>query len=135
MKNKNAKSTGLTITAGNWSLNRWGKEIKGHPTDAAHEVVAHDGRLGATVCFLPVSSEIYEHGTRKKRVISPGESLANGRLLAAAPELFRALVATWIIVEGTPDILNHIGHCRNKADGKTLHETVRKLIDEVAGKT
>lgn len=76
------------------------------------EVVANDG----SVCTVAGTS-----GTQK-------EAEANARLIAAAPELFRALVATWIIIEGSPDMLDRVGHCTSKDTGKTLHETVRAII-------
>lgn len=135
MKSKIVKSGPSTFTRGDWSLLRWGREIMGHISDAGHIIQSHDGIIGIEVARLPVSStteEVVPDGPPiNRRRLSRAESLANGRLLAASPRLFRALVATWIIIEGSKDILERVGHCVNKETKKTLHETVRELIDEV----
>ena len=146
MKNTNAKSRktakpsrdkSIKFTGGDWSLLRWGKELKGHFSDAGHIVQAHDGKIGIEIARLPVASitdeNVPDGPPINRRQLSRAESLANGRLLTASPRLFRALVATWIIIEGSPDILHHVGHCTSKDTGKTLHETVRELIAEVEG--
>jgi len=119
-------------TTGDWQLLRWGKELKGHDSDAAHEIHAYDGKnCGICVARLPVAAVATEHGTRKKRTISKAESLANGRMIAAGPELFNVLVATWIVLEASPDILAHVGQCKSKKTGKTLHQTVRDVVARV----
>lgn len=72
---------------------------------------------------------VCEFGSPSKSGVRP----ANARLIAAAPELLTALLATWIIIESEPDFLDHIGHCTSKVTGKTLHETVRAAIAKATG--
>jgi len=46
-----------------------------------------------------------------------------------AKDLHRALVATWIIIEGDEEFLEHIGQCESRVTGKSLHQTTRDAID------
>lgn len=84
-----------TRTPGDWILLRWGKEIQGHPDDAGHIIQANDGTIGVDICTIPVASETAEmlpNGRSiHKRVVSRKESLANARLLVAAPKMLDAI--------------------------------------------
>jgi hypothetical protein len=48
----------------------------------------------------------------------------------ASQKVLHALIATWILIERSPDILQRIGHRRSKITKKTLHEIARDAIDQ-----
>ncbi len=46
--------------------------------------------------------------------------------------LLRTLIATWIVIEGHPEMLATIGQASSSITGKTLHQTARDAIGEAA---
>jgi hypothetical protein len=73
-------------TKGPWELLRQGKEIQG---DGGHEVWCFVNSIGISITEIPVES--YNEDGNKAYHVSKVESLANARLIAAAPDLLAAL--------------------------------------------
>lgn len=102
-------------TGGEWSLLRQGKEIQG---EGGHEVVTFINGLPVHICEIPVeqvNSESNPNGKDASYYTGKRESLANGRLIAAAPEMARALE---LIME---------------VSDKNDYETYRQAVREIAG--
>jgi len=44
-------------------------------------------------------------------------------------KIFEALVLTWVLIEDDKILWDVLGHVKNRKTGKTLHETVKGLIE------
>lgn len=80
-----------THTQGDWELLRQGVELQSHPDEASHWIQAYPPGydFGITVAELPISAT-HEHDGSKTHNLTQAESLANGRLMAASPDLLAA---------------------------------------------
>ena len=52
----------------------------------------------------------------------------------AAPDVLRALIATWIVIEGDENLLAYVNNATNKATGETLQEYARAAIAAASGR-
>ncbi len=76
-----------------WRLMRWNVEITSS-SDFTHEIMAGDHN--ATVACIPVQCHASTHGEPGETIIGLAESLANARLMTAAPQMHDALQAVAI---------------------------------------
>lgn len=80
-------------TPGPWQLWRQGVEIQSDPDSEyfGHEVAVNINGIPCGLCCVPITQTASNHGEPGVLHISKSESLANARLMAAAPELLAAL--------------------------------------------